>query len=155
MTMVRIRSFRGLGAAYALPEEIARSLTPINPSTVAAVQRAAASEGGLPSDVFQAIQASSVTAGAGTTGAEDSRKCDCLVQKAAETAAEMGQTLPPDAMMQLHGQCMEDSAAFGQLLSDMLGTDPKACDPWYKQPRNLIIGAAVVAAGGLLLWSRK
>ena len=51
-------------------------------------------------------------------------------------------------------QCSMDSTVFEGFITQ-LGVDTKNCDVWWKQPRNLLIGGAVLAAGGLLLWSTR
>lgn len=151
MTMLKMRPFRGLG--YSLPDHIAGTLTPINPKVIETLTREAA---GLPTDVFQAIQAGTVQAGAGggIPAGADVSKCDCLVQTAVEAAAQVGQTIDGSGIAQLMGQCSADAVVFESFLGE-LGIDTKRCTAWWKQPKNWVIGGAVLAAGGLLLWSRR
>lgn len=155
MTMVRIRAFhglRGLGA-YSLPDYIAGTLTPANPKVVAALAQRAA---GLPTDAYQAISAASMEAASrgGLPDGGQTDKCACLVERAAQAAAEMGQVLDGAARADAVAECTIDAVAFESLLNQV-GIDTKGCVPWYKQSRTWIIGGAVVAAGGLLLWSAR
>lgn len=151
MTMLKMRPFRGLG--YTLPDHIAGTLTPINPKVVETLTRESA---GLPTDVFQAIDAASVAAGAdgGLPDSAQADKCGCLVQAAAQAAAEMGQALTGPAQAEATAACTQDAVAFESFL-EQVGVDTKRCTAWYKQPKNWVIGGAVLAAGGLLLWSRR
>ena len=150
MTMLTIRPFRGLG--YSLPDHIAGSLSPINPKTVARLTQEAA---GLPTDMLQAISESSVVADAGgaVPAGRGADKCGCLVQNAADAAGRVGQVFDSATSAAATAQCMTDAARFEEFLGSV-GIDTKNCTAWWKQPRNMLIGGAVVLAGGLLLWSR-
>ncbi len=152
MTMLKIRPFSGLG--FALPAHIAGTLTPINPKVVESLTRA---EAGLPVDAVSAIEASSVAAAAGGAVPEGpgAGKCNCLVQSAVDYAQQaMGQTMPAAAQADALTQCGIDAQAFEGFLNQ-LGVDTKSCSAWWKQPKTWLIGGAVVAAGGLLLWSTR
>jgi hypothetical protein len=128
-------------------------LQPINPRIVEALTRESA---GLPTDVIQAIDAGTVQANAGGAipPSVDSGRCGCLIQATADYAASMGQMLDGAATAQAQAQCSADAVQFEAFVSE-LGVDTKSCTAWYKQPRNLAIGGAVLLAGGLLLWSRQ
>jgi hypothetical protein len=152
MTILQMRPVRGLGFSFGT-DFIAGTLSPINPRIVEALTREAA---GLPTDTLQAVEASSVAAaaGGGIPNGADTDKCGCLVQAAVDAAAQMGSVLDANARAQAVGQCTADAVAFEGFLNQ-LDIDTKGCTAWYKQPRNLAIGGAVLLAGGLLLWSRK
>jgi hypothetical protein len=152
MTMLRVRRpLHGLG--FSLPDHIAGTLQPVNPRVVEALTRESA---GLPGSTMQAIESASVVAAAdgGIPQSTDSDRCGCLVQAADDYAAQIGQMLDPAAKAEAAAQCTVDAVAFEGFLNQ-LGIDTKSCTAWYKQPRNLAIGGAVLLAGGLLLWSRR
>jgi hypothetical protein len=85
--------------------------------------------------------------------------CGCAVQVMADTLfAQAGVMASSADVFGMTATCEE--AGYAEFIAAVDQNSPGtfdfgACQPWYKNPRNWVIGAALAGAGGLLYWSTR
>ena len=146
MTMLQIRSMRGLGSGATVVDEVSAAVPQVqfNATSPALLQRMATSQ------VTNIMRGTGLAPGVPNVPPSpdaSTDKCACLVTALLEGAAAQGVVLPSEAAAQFALACAVDPAAL-EAAAVEARVNIEGCKPWYKRKVTWIVGGALLVGGG-------